>query len=112
LEFVSDLDCGNGLESEGFDGLTVPKTTEELRISVLLVRVTLRMEISRMTGAEMVVTRRRMEAMRRRRTPTLWGVVSCLVCGIYLFILFWDGGVPVEGRCSLHDADDSEGSLR
>lgn len=52
----------------------VPNVTLELRMSVLLVSVTLRMAMSPMTGAEMVVTRRRMAAMKRKMTPTLiWG---------------------------------------
>lgn len=49
----------------------VPKVTEELRMSVWLVSITFRMAMSLTTGAEMVVTRRRMEAMKRKVTPTL-----------------------------------------
>lgn len=48
----------------------VPKMTEELRMLVLLVSITLRIAMSLMTGAEMVVTRRRMEAAKRRKVPT------------------------------------------
>lgn len=45
--------------------------TEELRISVLLVSITFRMGISLMTGALMVVTRRRIAATKRRKVP-IW----------------------------------------
>ena len=40
-------------------------------MSVLLVSMTFRIERSPITGAEIVVTRRRMEAMKRKVTPTL-----------------------------------------
>lgn len=49
----------------------VPKMTLEWRMSVLFVSMTLRMAMSLSTGAEMVVTRRRMAAMKRKVTPTL-----------------------------------------
>jgi hypothetical protein len=49
----------------------VPNVTLEWRMSVLFVSMTLRMERSPTTGAEIVVTRRRMAAMRREITPTL-----------------------------------------
>ena len=49
----------------------VPKITDEFRMSVLFVSITLRIAISLSTGAEMVVTRSRIEAMRRNTTPTL-----------------------------------------
>lgn len=49
----------------------VPKVTEEWRMSVWFVSMTFRMPMSPMTGAEMVVMSRRMEAMKRKATPTL-----------------------------------------
>jgi len=56
-----------------------PNVTEELRKSVKFVSMTLRMAMSPMTGAEMVVTRRRMDAMKMKATPILFPVsdVSC-----------------------------------
>jgi hypothetical protein len=48
----------------------VPKLTEELRMSVKLVSITFRIGRSVMTGAVMVVTRRRMAAAKRRKVPT------------------------------------------
>lgn len=54
----------------------VPKMTDEWRMSVWFVSITFRMAMSLMTGAEMVVMRRRMEAMKRNATPTL----SNLMC--------------------------------
>jgi hypothetical protein len=56
-----------------------PNVTEELRMSVKFVSMTLRMAMSPMTGDEMVVTRRRMDAMKMKTTPTLfqWSDVSC-----------------------------------
>src|SRR5271168_4042483 len=50
----------------------LPNVTEELRISVLLVSITLRMAISPMIGEEIVVIKRRMAAMNKRATPTLF----------------------------------------
>ena len=49
----------------------VPKITDEFRISVLFVSMTLRIAMSLSTGAEMVVMSRRMEARRRNVVPTL-----------------------------------------
>ncbi len=49
----------------------VPKFTAELRIWVLLVSLTLRIAMSGITGAEIVVTRSSMDATKRQRTPTL-----------------------------------------
>ena len=46
--------------------------TDELRKSVKFVSMTLRMPMSPMTGDEMVVTRRRMDAMKMKATPTLF----------------------------------------
>jgi len=47
----------------------VPNVTEELRISVLFVSITFKIAISPMTGAEMVVIRRRMADAKRRKVP-------------------------------------------
>jgi hypothetical protein len=45
-----------------------------------LVKVTLRREMSLITGAEMVVIRRRMEAAKRRKVPTWWMTpVLCMI---------------------------------
>jgi hypothetical protein len=41
-------------------------------MSLWFVSMTLRMAMSPMTGAEMVVTRRRMAAIKRKLTPTLF----------------------------------------
>jgi len=49
-----------------------PNVTEELRKSVKFVSMTLRMAMSPMTGDEMVVTRRRMDAMKMKTTPILF----------------------------------------
>jgi hypothetical protein len=49
-----------------------PNVTDELRMSVKFVSMTLRMAMSPMTGDEMVVTRRRMDAMKMKTTPTLF----------------------------------------
>ena len=48
-----------------------------------LVRVTLKIEISLTTGAEIVVMRRRMDEIKRRRVPIWWmipvtAILSCL----------------------------------
>ena len=48
-----------------------PNVTDELRMSVKFVSMTLRMAMSPMTGDEMVVTRRRMDAMKMKATPIL-----------------------------------------
>jgi hypothetical protein len=48
----------------------VPKLIEEWRILELLVNVTFRMPISLMTGAEMVVMRRRIDAAKSKKVPT------------------------------------------
>ena len=50
----------------------VPKVTEELRWVVALVRVTLKMEMSLTTGAEIVVMSSRMAEIKRRRVPQWW----------------------------------------
>jgi hypothetical protein len=47
----------------------LPNVTEEWRIVDELVNVTLRIAMSWMTGAEMVVIRRRMEAANIKITP-------------------------------------------
>jgi len=52
----------------------VPKVTEELRWVEELVRVTLKIEMSLTTGAEMVVMRRRTAEIKRRRVPT-WCII-------------------------------------
>ena len=58
----------------------VPKVTEELRISLLLVSSTFRMEISGMTGAEMVVIKRRIAEAKRRNVPIWWTIpVLCIL---------------------------------
>lgn len=44
--------------------------TEELRMSVKLVSITFKIERSLMTGAVMVVTKRRIAAAKRRKVPT------------------------------------------
>jgi len=46
--------------------------TEELRISVLLVSITFKIAMSPMTGAEIVVMRRRIAATKRRKVPIWW----------------------------------------
>jgi len=50
----------------------VPKITEEGRMSVWFVRSTFKIAMSLMTGALMVVTRRRMAATSRKRVPNQW----------------------------------------
>jgi hypothetical protein len=59
-----------------------PNVTDELRMSVKFVSMTLRMPMSPMTGDEMVVTRRRMDAMKMKATPVLISVsdVSYALC--------------------------------
>jgi len=52
----------------------VPNVTDEWRISEEFVRVTFRIAMSWMTGAEMVVMRRRIEAAKRRKVPTWWNM--------------------------------------
>ena len=52
----------------------VPKVTDEWRISDLLVSVTFNMAMSLMTGAEMVVMRRRMAAANSKNVPTWWKI--------------------------------------
>lgn len=74
--------------------LTVPKTTDEWRMSVEFVRVTFRIAMSLTTGAEMVVMRRRMEAMRMKRTPTLSRMISC--CFVDIFLIW--GHLTNEGE--------------
>ncbi len=49
----------------------MPNTTDELRIWVLLVSMTFKMAISFTTGAEIVVMRSKIDATKRKRTPTL-----------------------------------------
>ena len=49
----------------------VPNVTLELRMSVLFDSITLRIAMSPITGAEIVVTSRRIEAMKRKVTPSL-----------------------------------------
>ena len=51
-------------------------------MSVKFVSMTLRMPMSPMTGDEMVVTRRRMDAMKMKATPVLISVsdVSYALC--------------------------------
>ncbi len=44
--------------------------TEELRMVVKLVSITFKIGISLMTGAEIVVMRRRIAAAKRRKVPT------------------------------------------
>jgi hypothetical protein len=52
----------------------VPKVTEELRISVLLVSITFKIAMSPMTGAEIVVMSRRMAEANSRKVPTWWKI--------------------------------------
>jgi hypothetical protein len=56
-----------------------PNVTEELRMSVKFVSMTLRMAMSPTTGDEMVVTRRRMDAMKMKATPILFPVSHVLI---------------------------------
>ena len=56
-----------------------PNVTDELRMSVKFVSMTLRMAMSPMTGDEMVVTRRRMDAMKMKATPILFQRVMLAV---------------------------------
>ena len=52
----------------------VPKVTDELRISVLLVSMTFKIAISPITGAEMVVMRRRTAEANSRKVPKWWKI--------------------------------------
>jgi hypothetical protein len=57
-----------------------------------LVSITFRIAISRTTGAEMVVMRRRIEAAKRRKVPTWWSIpVWCrailFICAVRLLLL-------------------------
>jgi hypothetical protein len=64
----------------------VPNVTEELRMSVLLVRVTFKMAISLMTGAEIVVIKRRIAEAKRRKVPKWWTIpVLCILTGSRVF---------------------------
>lgn len=52
----------------------VPKVTDELRISLLLVSITFKIAISPMTGAEIVVIRRSIADANSRKVPTWWKI--------------------------------------
>jgi hypothetical protein len=67
----------------------VPKVTEEWRISVLFVSITLRMPMSPMTGDEIEVTRRRIAAMKMNDTPIQWKPRNMIIIAWstnYLFV--------------------------
>lgn len=54
-------------------------------MSVLLVSITFKMAISLMTGAEMVVTSRRMAAAKSRKVPIWWMTpVECLILTVFV----------------------------
>lgn len=61
----------------------VPKETADRDEDVPFWRVTLRMEMSLMTGAVMVVMRRRTVATRRKNVPTWWKIpVTAIAKGL------------------------------
>jgi hypothetical protein len=64
----------------------VPNVTEELRMSLLLVRVTFKMAISWMTGAEIVVIKRRIAEAKSRKVPVWW--TKPVLCILTVFRFF------------------------
>ena len=68
--FVGDGTANSAGATSRTQWPNVPKVTDELRISDLLVSITFKIPMSVMTGAEMVVMRRRMAAANSRKVPT------------------------------------------
>lgn len=65
----------------------MPKVTEELRRDDRLVSVTFSIEISLMTGAEIVTIKRRMAAANRRNVPTWWKIPVLAISTLMRYVL-------------------------
>jgi hypothetical protein len=74
----------------------VPKVTEELRRAERLVSVTFIIEISLMTGAEIVTIKRRMAAANSRNVPTWWKIPVLAILTLMRYVLRGKGDVDVE----------------